>query len=94
MDSATCWFFTKNAALYGAVVGNGRKKRAILNRASGVIGNGIKKSAAGNSTMIYNVHGVRATRYSAIIGNTGTRIIDVQKITIYNRCVFLYDGRT
>ena len=56
MDSATCWFFTKNAALYGAVVGNGRFKRAIFNRASGVIGNGIKKSAAGNSTMIYNGH--------------------------------------
>ena len=31
-------------------------KRAIFNRASGVIGNGIKKSAAGNSTMIYNGH--------------------------------------
>ena len=29
-----------------------------------------------------------------MIGNTGTRILDVQKTTIYNRCVFLYDGRT
>lgn len=42
-DSVTRWFFIKNAALYGAVVGNGRFKRAIFNRASGVIGNGIKK---------------------------------------------------
>ena len=31
MDSATCWFFTKNAALYGAIVGNGRTKRAAGN---------------------------------------------------------------
>lgn len=29
-----------------------------------------------------------------MIGNTGTRILDVPKTTIYNRCVFLYDGRT
>ncbi|RGB70673.1 hypothetical protein [Faecalibacterium prausnitzii] len=31
MDSATCWFFTKNAALYGAIVGNGRTKHAAGN---------------------------------------------------------------
>ena len=32
-DSVTRWFFIKNAALYGAVVGNGRSKRAIFNLA-------------------------------------------------------------
>lgn len=94
MDSATCWLFRKNAALYGAIVGNGRFKRAIFNLAFRFIGNGRRKKAAGNSTMIYNGHEVTVTRYSAIIGNTGTRIIDVPKITIYNRCVFPYDGRT
>ena len=92
-DSVTRWFFIKNAALYGAVVGNGRSKRAIFNRATGFIGNGIMKNAAGNSTMIYNGHVVTATRYSAIIGNTGTRIFSVPKITIFDRCVFPYDGR-
>ena len=93
-DIATLWFFLKNAALYDAVVGNGRSKRAIFNLAIEFIGNGIKKSAAGNCTMIYNVHVVNATRYSAMIGNTGIRILNVPKITIFNRCVFPYDGRT
>ena len=93
-DLVALWFFLKNAALYGAIVGNGRTKRAIFNRAIEFIGNGIKKSAAGNSTMIYNGHVVNATRYSAIIGNTGTRIWSDPKITIFNRCVFPYDGRT
>ena len=91
-DSATLWFFLKNAALYGAIVGNGRFKRAIFNLAFRFIGNGRRKKAAGNSTMIYNGHVVNATRYSAIIGNTG--ISNVPKITIFNRCVFPYDGRT
>ena len=85
-------FFLKNAALYDAVVGNGRSKRAIFNLAIEFIGNGIKKSAAGNCTMIYNGHVVNATRYSAIIGNTG--ISNVPKITIFKRCVFPYDGRS
>ena len=93
-DSATLWFFLKNAALYGAIVGNGRFKRAIFNLAFRFIGNGRRKKAAGNSTMIYNGHVVNATRYSAIIGNTGIRILNVPKITIFNRCVFPYDGRT
>lgn len=53
-DSATLWFFLKNAALYGAIVGNGRFKRAIFNLAFRFIGNGRRKKAAGNSTMICN----------------------------------------
>ena len=32
-NMATLWLFTKNAALYGAIVGNGYK-RAIFNRAT------------------------------------------------------------
>ena len=39
-DSATCWLFSKNAALYDAVVGNGRSKRAIFNLAFRFIGYG------------------------------------------------------
>ena len=42
-DSVTRWFFIKNAALYGAVVGNGRSKRAIFNLAVRFIGNGRKR---------------------------------------------------
>lgn len=67
-DSVTRWFFIKNAALYGAVVGNGRSKRAIFNLAVRFIGNGRKK-AAGNSTMICERRGRRkltATDFSVI----------------------------
>lgn len=39
-DLAILWFFMKNAALYGASVGNGRSKRAIFNLAFRFIGYG------------------------------------------------------
>lgn len=54
MDSATCWFFTKNAAIYDAVVGNGRSKRAIFNLAVRFIGDRREKTATDYCAMVCN----------------------------------------
>ena len=68
-DSVTRWFFIKNAALYGAIVGNGYK-RAIFNRATGFIGYGMEKFSTSDRTMIYEGRGRRkkitATDFSVI----------------------------
>lgn len=57
-DLAILWFFMKNAALYGASVGNGYK-RAIFNRATGFIGYGMEKFSTSDRTMIYEGRGRR-----------------------------------
>ena len=68
-NMAARWFFTKNAALYGAIVGNGYK-RAIFNRATGFIEYGMEKFSTSDRTMIYEGRGRRkkitATDFSAI----------------------------
>ena len=57
-NMATLWLFTKNAAIYGAIVGNGYK-RAIFNRATGFIGYGMEKFSTSDRTMIYEGRGRR-----------------------------------
>ena len=68
-NMATLWLFTKNAAIYGAIVGNGYK-RAIFNRATGFIGYGMEKFSTSDRTMIYDGRGRRkkitATDFSVI----------------------------
>ena len=84
-DLAVCWFFLKNAALYGAGVGNGRYKRAIFNRAIRFIGYDMEKFAAGDGTMIYEGRERRmkitATDFSVIYHIVG-------EIPPNNGCVF------
>ena len=68
-NMATLWLFTNNAAIYGAIVGNGYK-RAIFNRATGFIGYGMEKFSTSDRTMIYEGRGRRkkitATDFSVI----------------------------
>lgn len=64
-NMATLWLFTKNAAIYGAIVGNGYK-RAIFNRATGFIGYGMEKFSTSDRTMIYEGRG-RRKKITALI---------------------------
>ena len=79
------WFFLKNAALYGTVVGNGRYKRAIFNRAIRFIGYDMEKFSAGDRTMIYEGRERRmkitATDFSVIYHIVG-------EIPLNNGCIF------